>query len=111
MVVFTRNAALTSADHPEPQVGGVRSLDHLGAFEVQPAAQMLEQPGSAAEQDRGQMDLDLVQQPGSPRCERPKSPQGLASLSDPSIIPQALADMADAFSTAFTSARPSSPSA
>src|SRR5687768_6843452 len=54
-----------STDHPEPQVGGVRRLDQHGALELVLATQVLEEPCAAAEQDRGQMDLDLVQQAGS----------------------------------------------
>jgi hypothetical protein len=59
---------LWSADHPEPQVGGVRGLDHVGALEPDLAAQVLEQPGAAAEENRGEAELDLVQQADGEAC-------------------------------------------
>ncbi|MGH3309847.1 MAG: hypothetical protein ACRDP3_04580 [Streptomyces sp.] len=40
-------------------MSGVRSGDHLGALELEPAAKVLEQPGAAAEQDRDRMNLLL----------------------------------------------------
>jgi hypothetical protein len=51
-----------SADHPEPQVRhALRGLDHLGALQVHPAPEAVEQPLAIGQQHRDEVDDELVE--------------------------------------------------
>lgn len=59
-----RSLAEGSLDDAVPEVGDDGGLDHPGAFELgQLGAEMVEQSDAAAQEQRDQVDLQLVEQP------------------------------------------------